>query len=155
MFSADQRLGLHCVSHWNRQSLLTWKTHAEVNRGIAIKHFFYFIKHWFSPLLQTQKKQFVYVGCLFFLRLIRPPEQKDISKQRIGTHAHQGGCTNPSVPSPPPIFALRPATLLIMSPEGCLSRITKFFFSPARVKTWLNQNWIKLFLSHFGSCQKS
>lgn len=43
-------------------------------------------------------------------------------------------------------------TLLIMSLEGFVYRIAKFL---TQVRTCINQNGMALFLSHFGSCQKS
>lgn len=125
--------GLGCtVSHTKIGKVYSLEKHMlRWTQALPQSTFFHFIKHWFSRLLQTpKKKQFVYVVVCFFCDWSDLLNKK-ISANRGSAHAHiRVDAQIRAFHLFPHIFALRPATLLITSPEGCLSRITKFFFFP-------------------------
>lgn len=167
MFSADQWLGLHRVAHWNnkKKKFIHLKIAWWGEQGYRGKAFF-FKSNTNSPRCCRHKKQTLF---MFFYsepdHTSRTKRHTEDRRTRMLGWMHESECFTPPPPlPPPPPHRCYPctATLLIMSPEGCLSRITKFWFlvppstpPPAQVQTWLNKNWKKLFPSHFGSWRKS
>lgn len=129
-----------------------------MNRGTAVKHFFFNQTLIRRAAADIKKRHCL---CSFFSEpdhTSRTKRHTEDRRTRTLGWMHE----SESLPPPPPPHPCYPctATLLIMSPEGCLSRITKFwflggFFSPSSssnlAQSKLNKNYSYHISGHVGS----